>query len=134
MTIKLIKIIGVYVAVTFLTGCTGQIFSDDSIFAPLPGGMGKPAENAPPAYKQGWDDGCKTGLSTMNPGYYKSFYQYKQDASMVDDPVYYKAWKDSYTYCRQYSFKFVWDAYDKTRNSGPLSLKKLCVLCPDQFR
>lgn len=111
-----------------LTGCVGQIFSDDSFFAPKPVGMSGPdKEHASADYLKGWDDGCKTGLSTMVQGYYKSFYQFKQDPYMINNPTYYKAWKDSYTYCRQYSFRMAWDAFDRTYNK---SLENpLCIIC-----
>lgn len=115
-------------------GCRGQVFSEKSMFAPWPAGMGRPPETAPVNYKEGWYDGCYTGLSTMNQQYYKSFYKYKQDYTKVDDEVYYQAWKDAYTYCRQYSFKYTWDAFDRTRNNGLLGNTPLCVLCPNEIR
>lgn len=99
--------------------------------APKPFRMGGPDKDADPEYLSGWEDGCNTGLSTMNHGYYKSFYAFKQDAYKVDNPVYYKAWKDAYTYCRQYSFRFVWDSYDRTYNKALEN--NLCVLCPNEL-
>lgn len=121
-------------ALISLSSCTNAIFSPDSLFAPKPYKMGEPAKNAPPAYKQGWKDGCQTGLSTMVPTSYKSFYKYTIDPDMIamkneEGVMYQKAWKDSYTYCRHYSFRYVWDAFDKGGSGwgGPL-----CVLCPDE--
>lgn len=115
-----------------LASCGGQIFSDTNVFAPKPLRMGSPDKNkASPEYLKGWDDGCKTGLSTMVNGYYKSFYAFKQDPYMIDNVVYYQAWKDSYTYCRQYSFRYSWDAYDRTYNK---SLENpLCIICPNEL-
>lgn len=112
-----------------LSGCAGQIFSSESIFAPTPARMGKPDKNAPEEYTKGWDDGCKTGLSTMVHGYYKSFYAYKQDPELANNAMYYKAWKDAYTYCRQYSFRYIWAPMDNTWANGPL-----CVICPNELR
>src|SRR4051812_30823475 len=107
----------VIITVTMLAGCEGKYFSDDSIFAPKPLKIGGPdKKKGSPDYLQGWDDGCKTGLSTMVNGYYKSFYGYKQDPYKIDNPIYYKAWIDAYTYCRQYSFRYSWDAWDRTYN------------------
>src|SRR4051812_3248108 len=103
-----------------LGGCAGQIFSPDSPFAPRPAGMTGPSPDSPPDYLQGWNDGCDTGLGTMVSGYYKSFYQFKQDQTMISNPVYYKAWKDAYTYCRHYSFRYTWAPYDKKDDFGPL--------------
>jgi hypothetical protein len=114
-----------------ISGCVGKIFSDDSIFAPKPLGMGSPDKSKGSAeYLKGWDDGCKTGLSTMVSGYYKSFYGFKQDPYMVDNPSYYKAWKDAFTYCKQYAFKYSWDAYDKTNNKALEN--PLCIICPNE--
>lgn len=113
-----------------LFGCLGKVFSADSPFAPIPAGLSKPAENASEIYKNGWNDGCETGISTMVTGYYKSFYFFKQNPEMVSNQEYYKAWKDSYNYCRQYSFRYSWDAYDaKKKPFGPL-----CIICPNEMR
>ena len=109
------------------TGCRGQIFSADNPLAPKPFRLGGPPKDSHPDYLKGWEDGCNTGLSTMVPGYYKSFYAFQQDAYKVNNPVYYKAWKDSYTYCRQYAFRYVWDTLDQ---SGHPLESNLCVLCP----
>ena len=122
------KIIFLILAIFIVSSCRGQIFSESNPIAPKPFQMGGPdRENADPIYLSGWDDGCNTGLSTMNHGYYKSFYAFKQDPYMARNPMYYKAWKDAYTYCRQYSFRFIWDSLDKQRED-----KNLCILCPQQ--
>lgn len=113
-------------------GCTGKVFSDESIFAPKPlrmGGIDK--TKSPPEYVKGWDDGCKTGLSTMVNGYYKSFYGFKQDPYMIGDKTYFQAWNDAYTYCRQYSFRYTWDAYDRTYNK--VLSNPLCLICPNEL-
>ncbi len=120
------KIGALLVLLVFISGCAGQIFSAKNKVAPRPFGMTGPGKNAHPDYLAGWNDGCDTGLSTMVPGYYKSFYKFKQDAYMINNARYYKAWKDSYTYCRQYAFRFVWDSIDQNRET-----KNICVLCPN---
>lgn len=125
-----ILLIGLLI-ISMLSGCRGKIFSSKSIFAPIPARMGGPDRaHADPEYLQGWDEGCETGLSTMVPGYYKSFYSYKIDPKMMANEVYYKAWKDSYTYCRHYAFRYAWQPFDHIENSP----KNLCVLCPDANR
>jgi hypothetical protein len=130
----MIKKFALFLVIFSLSACVGKIFSEKSFFAPKPLLMGSPDKsnpNTPPEYTQGWDDGCQTGLSTMNPGYYKSFYAFKQDPYKADNEVYYKAWKDAYTYCRQYSFRYVWEAYD--RNNAKALDNNLCVLCPNEL-
>lgn len=119
----------------YLSSCTNAIFSPDNIFAPRPFRMSSPAKNAPPAYKEGWEDGCNTGMSTMVMTSYKSFYQYTINPEMFasndsEGIMYQKAWKDAYSYCRHYSFRFTWDSFDK-RAKGVIGGGPLCVLCPN---
>ena len=127
------KIVWLYCGIMLflLNGCWGKLFDENNLFAPKPFKMGMRTEDAPEEYKSGWDDGCTTGLSTMVPGYYKSFYQYKLDPNMLDNKMYYQAWKDAYTYCRHYSFRFAWDAHDK--NDAKWRDNPLCLLCPNEF-
>lgn len=113
------------------TGCVGKYFSDESIFAPKPFRMtGPDTKNASPEYLKGWDDGCKTGLATLVSGYYKSFYKFKQDPYMISNQVYFKAWNDAYTYCREYAFRYSWDAWDRTNNQ--VMENQLCLICPNE--
>ncbi|MBL0319492.1 MAG: hypothetical protein IPP74_09445 [Alphaproteobacteria bacterium] len=56
-----------------------------------------------PDYQQGWVDGCTSGISGFGNQFYKNFYDWKQDPSKVNNPVYYQVWKDAYAYCRTYS-------------------------------
>jgi len=112
-----------------VNGCRGKIFNADNFWAPRPWKMGKPKVGAHPDYTEGWEDGCETGLGTMVQGYYKSFYGYKQNVNKVNNQRYYKAWKDAYTYCRHYSFRWQWDALDTIpqKVSNPL-----CVFCDNE--
>ena len=67
----------------------------------------------------------------MVSGYYKTFYGYKQDPYKIDNPTYYKAWIDAYTYCRQYSFRYAWDAWDRQYNKAIEN--PLCIICPNEL-
>ena len=130
---NLMKIIFAIFLIFMLVACRGQVFSEKSMLAPLPAGMGYPPKDSPPDYLEGWYDGCYTGLSTMNQEIYKSFYGYKQNVDKADNIIYYQAWRDAYTYCRHYSFRYVWNPLDKKRTKGLLTDKDICVLCPDEF-
>lgn len=110
-----------------MLGFTLSACSSDSVMAPKPFGMTGPERDAPEAYLAGWDDGCQTGMSTMSTTYYKSFYSYDIDHHMMDNPEYYRAWRDAYTYCRHYVFKSVWDGSDKMNNA--FLDTKICVFC-----
>jgi len=54
----------------------------------------------PEEYKQGWRDGCETGMAAYGNMRYKAIYQFKQDQNLTGNPIYYNAWRQSYTYCR----------------------------------
>ncbi len=118
--------------VVSITGCRGKILPVKGVTAPRPFGMGSPPADADPLYLSGWNDGCDTGLSAMVTGYYKSHYQFTQDPYKANNPVYYKAWKDAYTYCNQYAFRFIWDPIDNNNNKSQDN--PLCVLCPNELR
>ncbi len=61
-------------------------------------------KDAPPIFKQAWKDGCESGLSSMTNNYYKTFYRFTQDPVLRKDPVYYKTWVDTFTFCRHYIY------------------------------
>ena len=57
----------------------------------------------PPNYQQGMIDGCRTALGAVGSGPYGTFIHagFHQDVDKaLNDPVYYKAWKDAYFYCK----------------------------------
>ncbi len=74
-------------------------------------GMGD-VPDGPPDFQEGWRDGCKTGMGTMAPNYYKTFYKFTQNTHKIQNKMYYQAWKDAYTYCRQYTFRFTLWKFD----------------------
>ncbi len=57
-------------------------------------------KNAPPAYQQGWKEGCESGLSVKSNAMYQTFYHLQQTQPMISNPYYYKAWKSAFDYCR----------------------------------
>ena len=69
------------------------------------------APKGPPEYMEGWKDGCESGLSAMTNDYYKTFYTFQQNNDLIGNELYYKAWKDTYHFCRHY-------AYGMLRESG----------------
>lgn len=73
---------------------------------PRPFNMGATPPGTP-IFQKGWEDGCSGGLKGYGDDYYKMRYEFKQDISLLDNPEYYKAWKDGYLYCRWYSYNWV---------------------------
>ena len=79
----------------------------NNIIRPLdPPFMPTPPPNTPQEYRQGWLDGCETGFAAHGYDVYRVAYKFKQDPSLVMNPVYYKAWKDAENYCRTYIFEY----------------------------
>lgn len=59
-------------------------------------------ENAPALYKQGWKDGCQTGMSAGGNELYRISYQHTVSPELIEDPQYFQGWSDAERYCRQY--------------------------------
>lgn len=78
---------------------------------PRPFGMAYAPSDAPPMYQDGWEDGCSSGLAAYGNDVYKAFYSYKQDVQKIKDRTYYKAWIDSFNYCRAYVNRYLIDGY-----------------------
>ncbi len=72
------------------------------VFEPRPWGMAETPDGSP-VFRQGWEDGCNTGLGVYGGSAYRvNAYKFRQDITQTDNPEYYRAWKDAYTYCRWY--------------------------------
>lgn len=68
-----------------------------------PNREGTPNETLPPLYIKGWQEGCETGISANTNSFHKFFYEYRQDASLVSNDIYYRGWKDAFDYCQRYT-------------------------------
>lgn len=54
----------------------------------------------PPEYRQGYADGCESGLSRMGNSFYKAMHTFKQDPYLINNSkLYERAWKDAHLYC-----------------------------------
>ncbi|MDA0781718.1 MAG: hypothetical protein PQ612_03075 [Rickettsiales bacterium] len=94
------KILLIVISVFLLTGCYNApdaIKPHSWLFKQMP-------QDAPNKYKHGWKDGCESGMSSMTSTTYKTFYSFKQDPILRKDPTYYKAWKDTFNFCRHYAY------------------------------
>jgi hypothetical protein len=79
----------------------------DNIFAPNKRIFKQIPDNADDYedYKQGWLDGCETGMATgFSNDYYKTFYKFNKDKEMVKNGVkpYLRAWSTAMIFCRHY--------------------------------
>lgn len=59
-----------------------------------------------PEFKEGWKDGCHSGLATYGPAHYKLWYSYYQNYGMLKNPDYTAAWHESFDFCRHFNFKY----------------------------
>lgn len=94
------KNITALLVVFLLSGC----YSAPDAVKPMSWLFDQMPQDAPTKYKLGWKDGCESGISNMTETTYKTFYSFKQNAELRRDPTYYKAWKDTYDFCRHYVY------------------------------
>lgn len=64
-------------------------------------------EKAPDMWKLGWQQGCKSGFSVYGTNFHRALYKYTQDVEKMKDGTYYKAWLDSFNYCRHYMNRYL---------------------------
>jgi hypothetical protein len=96
----MIRFIVIFMVLFMLSGC----YNNPDILKPMPWIFNHVPENAPSNYKRGWKDGCESGLATMTTSAYRAWYAFRQDNSLRENVTYYKSWKDSFDYCRQYAY------------------------------
>jgi hypothetical protein len=85
-------ILSMCIVMVLVSGCSRKWLLAPEMF--------RPPDDAPEAYKLGWDHGCESGLSAYGNNLYKTFYSFQQDVSLMKDVMYSKAWLDSFNYCR----------------------------------
>ncbi|MCB2081338.1 MAG: hypothetical protein H6908_02840 [Hyphomicrobiales bacterium] len=58
----------------------------------------------PPEYRQGWSDGCESGLNSYVGTFYKLIraFDLKMDPKLRNNKMYYNIWKDAFLYCAGY--------------------------------
>jgi len=61
----------------------------------------------PPKFRQGWRDGCETGIAGSSNRLQRGFYKFKQDYKLAQDSTYYAGWKVAYNYCQRYVFQYL---------------------------
>ena len=75
---------GITLLITLLVAACHNV---PKAFTPAGWVLDQAPKEGPITYRQGWIDGCKTGLSSMTNTYYKTFYQFTQDANLRSDPL-----------------------------------------------
>lgn len=137
---KTLTILG-FAGALALSGCTkGKLYGLPGFAKPMPFLFKQMPEGMSPTYQYGWKHGCESGLATMTNGLFRSAYRFKIDPAMrhhalvtdpggqrSDAPDYYKAWKDSYEYCRSYAYSSLRIADERTTqpNAVPTTLATL---------
>lgn len=95
------KVIIGFMVGALLSGCTGAGGSLD-LRKPISLNLEPPP--GPPEYRQGWADGCESGMNVYSADFYKLLksFEFKQDPNLRNNRVYYQVWKDAYLYCALY--------------------------------
>lgn len=105
-----ITVISIITLLVLLSGCTGV---NNSFDWRKPVSLDINPPEGPRNYRQGWSDGCQTGLSSTNTNFHQAIgsYKFTLDKNLRYDPLYNKAWKYGYNHCgysmkslAQYSF------------------------------
>jgi hypothetical protein len=74
-------------------------------------------ENASPEFKQGWRDGCETGMAGGSNTFYKMFYRNNaaDGYKMTSSSDYKTAWGNAFWFCYRYDYikhkSSVWSGY-----------------------
>jgi hypothetical protein len=97
------RVVSIAILMVMLSGCEHFV---SQVTNQRPWGLSD-TPDGPPEFKKGWEDGCETGIAAYADGWTKMFNTYKQDANLVGNPIYYRAWRDAYTYCRWYSEQWI---------------------------
>ncbi len=110
MNNKIIKLIIFIIIISPMIACTGKGGALD-IRKPYSLNLEPPPGS--PEYRQGWTDGCESGMNVYSYDFYKTVraFNYKQDPALRNNKVYYQVWKDAFVYCAIF-----WE----TNNSGTL--------------
>lgn len=99
------KLLLLSVIMMLLTSCNSQF--KPRVGAPWMQDMLTQGPEGPTNFRKGWRDGCETGISSTANRLQRSFYHFKQDYQLAQDPVYYKGWKAAYNYCNRYVFQYL---------------------------
>ncbi len=87
--------------VTSLGGCRTFLKPLEPVAKPVPISFPLQPPEGPAVYQQGWNDGCRSGLSSTNelvrPEF--RFYKYNVDEELQFNKMYWRVWQDAYDYC-----------------------------------
>jgi hypothetical protein len=61
----------------------------------------------PTKFREGWRDGCESGISATSNQLQRSYYKFKQNYELSQDPVYYTGWKTAFDHCQRYVFQYL---------------------------
>lgn len=91
------------VSIIFLSGCTGK---NGWVDLTKPVSIDARAPEGPYPYRQGWTDGCESGLSAVNDQVqlFLKTYKFTMNNKLKKNPLYFKAWNYGYNHCA-FSYK-----------------------------
>ena len=96
--------------VVLVSACSGKDISFDWR---RPAALNVDPPEGPKPYRQGWSDGCESGLSSTSNKLHQLLgsYKFTLNTKLQNDPLYSRAWRYGYNHCgysmrslAQYSF------------------------------
>ena len=96
------NILTILLLVFVLSACTG---AGGSLDLRKPVSLNLEPPEGPPEYRQGWSDGCESGMQVYSNDFYKFWktFEFRQDPNLRKNKMYYQVWKDAYLYCALYT-------------------------------
>lgn len=86
-----------------ISACTGK---GGTLDLRKPVSLNLEPPQGPNEYRQGWQDGCESGMNAYSSQFYKSLkvFKLKQDPLLRNNKMYYQVWKDAFLYCANFLY------------------------------
>jgi hypothetical protein len=86
-----------------LVGCTYK----PKVGSPFMQELMSQGPDGPIEFKEGWRDGCETGVSVTSNVFQRHFYSFKQDPDKAQDRKYYTGWKTAFWLCSRHVMQYL---------------------------
>lgn len=99
----ILRIIIICLGVTLLSGCTYK----PKVGSPFIQDLMNQAPDGPIEFREGWRDGCETGISVTSNAFQRHFYTFTQNPDMAQDHKYYTGWKTAFWLCSRHVMQYL---------------------------
>lgn len=97
---KLIFIFSIFI---IFSGCTYK----PKVGSPFMQDLMNQGPDGPIEFREGWRDGCETGISATSNAFQRHFYSFTQDPDKAQDRVYYTGWKTAFWLCSRHVMQYL---------------------------